>query len=240
MLKFVVHFGFANQRAKKSQIWLLVCCVHYLVVTSAQYRWRRSAKLCCEWIIVAGGRTEINMNYHHNLHCTPLWCRYIWIISAQNLILLGQKDYSNLHSTNMYSTSLLRSTYDLWCSTYSQHNYFLYPLKFSAPASKKLVCVRSGAILWQGISAICMQRLPRRAKKWAKTCEKWHIHDFVQTKLTNLESKSFCHVLTIFRSALNTHADVAAVLDDELEHCWSQSHKTRTARSGTQKTFLIN
>ena len=148
-----------------------------------------------------GGRTEINMNYHHNLHCTPLWCRYIWIITAQNLILLGQKDYSNLHSTNMYSTSLLRSTYDLWCSTYSQHNYFLYPLKFSAPASKKLVCVRSGAILWQGISAICMQRLPRRAKKWAKTCEKWHIHDFVQTKLPNLESTSFCHVLTIFNSA---------------------------------------
>ena len=62
----------------------------------------------------------------------------------------------------------------------------------------------------------------------------------VQTKLPNLESTSFCHVLTIFRSALNTHADVAAVLDDELEHCWSQSHKTRTARSGTQKTFLIN
>ena len=148
-----------------------------------------------------GGRTEINMNYHHNLHCTPLWCRYIWIISAQNLILLGQKDYSNLHSTNMYSTSLRRSTYDLWCSTYSQHNYFLYPLKFSAPASKKLVCVRSGAILWQGISAICMQRLPRRAKKWAKTCEKWHVQDFVQTKLPNLESTSFCHVLTIFRSA---------------------------------------
>ena len=65
-------FGFANQRAKKSNMTVGMLDAHYLVVTSAQYRWRRSAKLCCEWIILAGGRTEINMNYHHNLHCTPL------------------------------------------------------------------------------------------------------------------------------------------------------------------------
>ena len=154
------------------------------------------------------------------------------LLSTQNLILLGQKGSSNLHSTNMY----IFNAYLFIVVIYSQHNYFLYPLKFSAPASKKLVCVRSGAILLPGISAVCMPRSGGEAKG-GKHVKSDTCMILLRQKLPNLENTCFCHVL---RVPQNTHADVAAVLDDELEHCWSQSHKTRTARSGTQKTFLIN
>ena len=103
-------FGFANQGAKKWNMTVGMLGALF----SCNFSTISVAALCQAVLWVdhcGGGRTEINMNYHHNLHCTPLWCRYIWIISAQNLILLGQKDYSNLHSTNMYSPSVRRSTY---------------------------------------------------------------------------------------------------------------------------------
>ena len=49
----------------------MVCWVHYLVVASAQYRWRHSAKLRCVCVSFWRGRNEINMKLSPQLALQP-------------------------------------------------------------------------------------------------------------------------------------------------------------------------